>query len=103
MKSNITQTRNFKAGSPKSTLLKTTNKRFSPILASNYKVVLQLYCVNRKKAIKKELKCERVSSHIAHKSISTPSFSIFAWMTPFFTVNVALFKKLRQGIALVTE
>lgn len=103
MRRNITPQRNFKTGRLKSTALKTTRKKTSSSLANNYELVLQLYCLNKKQAIKKELKCEKLPSVTASQTETKPVFSITAWIVPFFTANFSFMKKVRQGISLVTE
>lgn len=103
MKSNTTQFRNFKAGSSKSLSLVSTQKRLSPSLSENYKLVLQFYCVNKQAAIKKELKYEGPVSFIHNQTTPTPSFSLSSWIAPIFNINFSILKKLRQGITLVTE
>ncbi len=104
MKSSYTALKNFEAGKPGRSVLKKNRRRFSSHLPGNYSTMLQLYYLNKKQALpKKELTYTRLTAGKAIKKTSNPSFSILAWFAPFFSMNVSLLKKVKQGIALVTE
>lgn len=104
MRSNITQLKNYKPGIRGSLTLKTNRKKFSSSLSGNYSMMLQLYCLNKKKTLtKKELKYSKLASGLRVKTKSWHSFSLTARVAAFFTINFALFRKVRQEVLLVTE
>ncbi len=104
MKSSYTALKKFETGKPGVSVLKKNRRRFSSHLPGNYSMLLQLYYLNKKQARpKKELTYTRLNSGKAGKKMSKPSFSLSAWFAPFLSINVSLLKKVKQGIALVTE
>jgi hypothetical protein len=104
MKSSYIPLKKFETGKPGRSVLKKNRRKFSSHLPGNYSTLLQLYYLNKKQALpKKELTYTRLTSGKAGKKISKPSFSISAWVASFLTINVSLLKKVKQGIALVTE
>lgn len=100
---NYTQSKRFTAGSPKSGMLKVNRKRFSSNLSDNYKLMLQLYCINKQQtAFRKEIKYEVKILSKSTDPVPKPSYSALARLVPFFTADFSLIKKVKQGIALVT-
>lgn len=55
MRRNTAQLRNLKTGKPKNPGLKTNPVRKSAGLATNYGMMLQIYCLNKKEAAKKRI------------------------------------------------
>jgi hypothetical protein len=91
--------RRFTAGRPR---VLTTSRRSSSTLAVNYKMMLEIYCINKRNAIKKPLSCERA---LLHPSISTtvkPEFSISSALVAFFEESFLLLKKLKPRFAMAT-
>jgi len=104
MKRNYTSPTQYKSGKPRIPVLYTNRKKFPSDLSDNYKMILQIYCLNKKEACtKKEIKYEKLPLGATDKNISKSSFSILTLVTSFFTSNLNLFKKVRQEISVVTE
>ncbi len=103
MRNNITSLRRLKAGKPKNEGLNTNRKNFSPAISTNYKIVLEIYCLNKKKVSeKKELKYQRLGRRKSVNTTVKPSFSISAAVISFFEESLLLLKKLRPGMAMET-
>lgn len=103
MRNNITPLRRLKAGRPKNAGFNTTRKNFSPAISTNYKMVLELYCLNKKEvSAKKELKYPRLRRHKRVSTTVKPSFSILAAVISFFEESLLLLKKLKPGMAMET-
>lgn len=104
MRRNTTQFRNPKTGKPKNPGLKTNRKRTASSLSSDYGMILQIYCLNKKEGTtKKELKYEKLISGKSISATAKPSYSIPAKIVSFFNESLLLLKKIRPGVAMVTE
>jgi len=101
MKNNITHSRRLKAGRPKTAGLNTTRRSFSPGIATNYKKMLELYCINKEEAsAKKDLKYQRLNVRKSVRPAAKPSFSIAAAIISFFEESLLLLKKLKPRMAM---
>lgn len=104
MRRNTTQLRNLRTGKPKNPGLKTNPGRKSAGVATNYSMMLQIYCLNKKEAaIKKELKHEKLILNRSIPTASKPSYSITAMIVSFLNESLLLLKKLRPGVTMITE
>ncbi len=103
MTRNYTQLRNLRTGKPKNPGLKTNRRKTSSRLTIDYGLMLQLYYLNKKEAtMKRELKYELFNKN-ALPNTSKPSYVISGKIISFYNESLVLLKKLRQGIAMVTE
>lgn len=104
MKSNNTQLIKYKTGRPESRVLTTNRKKFSSNLPGDYSMMLQLYCLNKQQTLpKKELTYVKLTPNAVAKTKPKRLLSIPVRLAAFFTTNFAVIKKVKQGIALVTE
>lgn len=101
MKNKNTQLRRFKAGTPKSAGLNSSRKNFSPRISTNYKMMLELYCLNKKEAASKGLKYQRLGARTV-SSTAKPAFSISAAIVSFFEESFLLLKKVKPRMAMAT-
>ena len=101
MKNNRTGLRRLKAGRPKTIANDSSRKRFSTGVSTNYKMMLEIYCINKKEASgKKDLKYQGVGLAKRGGSSVKPSFSISAAVISFFEESLLLLKKLKPRIAV---
>ncbi len=103
MRRKYTHFRNLRTGKPKNPGLKTNRRRTASNLVTNYELMLQLYCLKKEATIKKELKYQKLSSGKLVAAASKPSYSISAMISSFVSESLLLLKKVRPGIAIVTE
>ena len=104
MKKNTTQPGRLRAGIPKTVGLNSHRKSFSPNVSTNYKLLLEIYCINKKEAdMKKELKPHSVIRRRSPaRTIKKPSFSVTTTVISFFHESLLLLKKMKPGIAMAT-
>lgn len=102
MRNRSTQLRRFKAGPPKGARLETGRKTFSGDISTNYKIMLELYCINKEAMAKKDLRYQRLTTRKPAQTIFKPAFSISAAMTSFFEESLLLLKKLKPKLAMAT-
>ncbi|MEJ7678221.1 MAG: hypothetical protein WKG06_10245 [Segetibacter sp.] len=94
----------MKTGKPRNPGLKTNRRRKSAGLATNYGMMLQIYCLNKnEETMKKGLKYEKLVSGKSIPAASKPSYSISAMVVSFLNESLLLLKKVRPGVAIVTE
>ncbi len=104
MTRNYTQLRNLRTGKPKNPGLKTNRRKTSSRLTIDYGLMLQLYYLNKKEAtMKRELKYEKLFTKDSLPNTSKPSYIISGKLVSFYNESLLILKKLRQGIAMVTE
>ncbi len=103
MRRNYTHLSNLKTGKPKNQYLKRNRRRTPSTLAANYGLILQLYCLNKEGAIKKGLKYEKLYLGKSIPAASKSSYSISAMIVSFLNESSLLLKKIRSGVAIVTE
>src|SRR4051812_7528196 len=101
MKNNSTGLRQLKAGRPKTVANDSSRKSFSTGASTNYKMMLEIYCINKKEASgKKDLKYQRIGVGKRSSSGVKPSFSIATVIISFFEESLLLLKKLKPRIAV---
>ena len=104
MRRKTTQLRNFKTGKPKNPGLKTNRSREVRGIVTNYQLMLQIYYLTKKEqATKKELKYEKLYAGKSIPATSKPSYSISATIISFLNDSLLFLKKVRPGVAVVTE
>jgi hypothetical protein len=101
MRTNTTHLGRFKAGPPKSTALNARRKTFSPNISTNYKMMLELYCINKEAKAKKDLRYQRASRPKAARATERPVFLITTVIS-FFEESLLLLKKLKPKFAMAT-
>ncbi len=103
MRNNITPLRRLKAGKPKSRGLKTSRRNFSGSISTNYKIMLELYCITKEESsAKKVLKYQRLGKSKSVSGTVKSSFSISTAVISFFEESLLLLKKLKPGFAMAT-
>lgn len=103
MRKNITPLGRLKAGRPKTTGLKTHRKNYSSGISTNYKIMLEIYCINKKEAgAKRELKYQSLGVRKSVSRTVNPSFSIRGAISSFFEESLLLFRKLKPRMAMAT-
>jgi len=105
MRNKNTSIRIPKAGRPKRAGNK-NRKTFSPGISANYRIMLELYCINKKEAVaKKELKHQRLRLRRSVNPAQKSSYSITAAIISFFEESLLFLKKSKPGMAMaaVTE
>lgn len=105
MKNRTTHLRRFKAGPPKRARLNISRKSFSPDISANYKMILEMYCLNKQAVAKKDLRYQRLGISKQVTASKKPAFSISAVVTSFYEESLLLLKKLKPRFAMasVTE
>lgn len=101
---NYTRSRVLRTGEPKKPGSTAMQKRKAAGVATNYALMLQIYCINKKEAEKnKELKYIKPRAGRSISAASKPSYSISAMIASFFNESLLLLKKVRPGVAIITE
>ena len=99
---NRTHLKRFKAGPPKRARLNIGRKRFSPDISANYKMILEMYCLNKQAVAKKDLRYQRLGISKRVSVAKKPSFSISSVVTSFYEESLLLLKKLKPKFAMAT-
>jgi len=102
MKENKTHAKRLKAGRPKTPGLKKRTTSLSGV-STNYKIMLELYCINKKEGLHKdELKYHAVGVRKGATAEARPSFSIAATILSFFEESLFFLRKSKAGMAMAT-
>lgn len=91
--------RRFTAGRPR---VLRTSRRSSSTIATNYKMMLEIYCINKKNAAKRSLTCEKARLHPSVSTTVKPEFSISSALVAFLEESFLLLKKLKPRFAMAT-
>ena len=104
MRNNSTHLRRFTAGPPKKPGSNTVRKTFSPNISTNYRMMLELYCINKESTSKKDLRYRRLGVRKPVRSAEKPVF-VMTTVIAFFEESLLLLKKLKPKFAMaaVTE
>lgn len=102
MRNNTTYVRTFNAGRPKSGI-NTARKRSSSNISTNYKMMLELYCINKKEVLaSRQLKYQRLHERRSASTTAKPAFSLSAAIVSFFEESLFLLKKPKPQIVMAT-
>jgi hypothetical protein len=101
MRNNTTPLRRFNAGRPKGGGLNPGRKTFSPKVSTNYKMMLELYCINKEANSKKDLRYQRSATRKRVNTAEKPAFLITTVIS-FFEESLLLLKKLKPRFAMAT-
>ena len=102
MKNKTTHLQRFKAGPPKLSRLNTYRSSFSPDISANYKMILELYYLNKQQSARKDLRYQRLGAGKRVTVAKKPSFSISNAIASFYEESLLLLKKLKPKFAMAT-